>query len=383
MRSPAAVRWCLALIAALLCAAALASEPQPQIQLPPSPDRNYTVVGQALTIRPGTTTTYLRFSSGVSVKGTDFTLSSDVVELDITAGGLTSGEAFSLPKVANVKERVIQDPGKVTAEMARELKLPDARFSASALKRVSASGNVHVSAKGMSLDTTGLVSRDGGRSWATLGRCSISRTDPASGDKYELAADDVLYDTQTQRALAKGAVMGRFRMKDREPVDVQAEQCELNLASGALSVKGALHVQQGDLSLDCGSLEANLKQQTIMAGESPHLGQSSSGLALEANSLSVNLKTQAVVASGKITLTDSKRGVALNAGKLNADLRAKSYVATGNPVVTYGGSTFKGEKITVRQEGAKTVVEVEGEQKAHIDIDEVQTLKDEIKQPSK
>lgn len=381
MRSPAALRLCLALVAALLCAAAVAGEPQPQIHLPPSPDRNYTVVGQALTIRPGTQTTYLRFSSGVSVKGTDFELHSDVVELDIEAGGLTSGEAFSLPKVANVKERVIQDPGKVTAEMARELKLPDARFSASALKRVSAAGNVRVSAKGMSLNTSGLVSRDGGRSWATLGRCSISRTDPASGDKYELAADDVLYDTQTQRALAKGTVTGRFGMKDREAVDVQAEQCELNLASGALSVKGALHVQQGDLSLDCGSLEANLKQQTINAGASPHLGQTTSGLALDANSLSVNLKTQAVVATGKITLTDSKRGVTLTAGKLNADLHAKSYIATDHPIVTYGGSTFKGEKITVRQDGAKTVVEVQGEQKAHIDIDEVQSLKDTLKLP--
>jgi lipopolysaccharide export system protein LptA len=366
-----------------LCALALASEPAPQIELPPSPDRNYTIVGQALTIRPGTVTTYLRFSSGVSVKGADFSLSADVVELDIEASEMTSGEAFSLPKVENVKERVVQDPGKVTAEMARELKLPDARFSASAIKRVGASGNVRVSAKGMSLSTSGLVSQDGGRSWATTGRCSIIRTDPVSNEKYELAADDVLYDTQTQRALAKGAVAGRFGMKDREAVEVHAEHCELDLAKGALSVAGLIHVQQGALSLSCGSLEANLKQQTISTGDKPHLDEDKNGVSLDATSLSVNLKAQTVVATGQITLKDSKRGVSLTAGKLEADLRAKSYIATGNPVVTYGGSTFKGEKITVRQDGAKTVVEVEGEQNARIDIGEVQSLKGIGKQPPK
>lgn len=383
MRSPATLRVCLATIVALLCALVLASEPPPQIVLPPNPSRNYTVVGQALTIRPGTQTTYLRFSSGVSVKGTDFTLNADVVELDIEASEMTSGEALHLPKVENVKERVIQDPGKVTAEMARELKLPDARFSASAIKRVGASGNVRVSAKGMSLSTSGLVSRDGGRSWATVGRCSIVRTDPVSGDKYELAAENVVYDTQSQRALAKGKVTGRFGMKDREPVEVQAEQCELDLEKGALSVKGPLHVQQGDLALECGSLEANLKQQTIDAGENPHLGQAINGLTLDASKLSVNLKHQTVVATGKITLTDSKRGVSLTAGKLEADLRAKSYIATGNPVVIYGGSTFKGETITVHQDGQKTVVEVKGEQNAHIDIDEVQTRNGALIQPPK
>ncbi len=42
--------------------------------------------------------------------------------------------------------------------------------------------------------------------------------------------------------------------------------------------------------------------------------------------------------------------------------------------MTYGGSTFSGAKIVVHQEGGKTIVEVEGDQKARIDLDEVQDL---------
>lgn len=368
------VRAGLAVLAGVLCAGMLASGPPPMISVPAGKDRNYTLLGQALLIRPGAQTTYLRFSNGVSVKGTDFTLSADIVELDLASNEMPSAKEFKLPQLKDAGERVVRDPGQVTSEMARALKIPDARFSAGSLKRVAAAGNVRVVARGMALATSGLVSRDGGRSWATVGRCELQRTDPVSGDVYKLAADDVVYDTQTQRALAKGQVSGRFQARGGQAIEIQAGLCELDLARGTASVSGALTVQYGALTLTSGSLSADLKRQSITAHDQPHLVESKYGLVLDADELNVDLAAQLITAQGGIKLHDDKRGVDLTAGKLAADMRTRQFIASDQALVTYGGSTFSGAKIVVHQEGGKTIVEVEGDQKARIDLDEVQDL---------
>jgi lipopolysaccharide export system protein LptA len=374
MRASLILRVALALLAGMLCAGVLAGKPPPQITVPAAQGRNYTLVSQSLLIRPGPQTTYLRFSKGVCVKGRDFTLNADIVELDIAAGEMTGGKAFKLPRIKDAGERVVQDPGQVTSEMAHALKIPDARFSAGSLKRVAAAGNVRVVAQGMTLGAGGLVSKDGGRSWAAVGRCELQRTDPVSREKYKLAADDVVYDTKTQRALAKGQVRGRFQSRDGQATELVADLCELDLAQGAASASGSLSVIYGALTLTCGALTADLKQQHITARDKPHLADSKYGLALDADGLSVDLSAQTITAQGGIVLHDSKRGVDLTAGKVTAELKTKQFVATGKPLVTYGGSTFSGEKIVVRQEEGKTVVEVEGDQKARIDLDEVKEL---------
>lgn len=372
MRADLLLRLSLAMLAGVLCAGVLAGEPPPQVSVPAGKDRNYTLLGQSLLIRPGAQTTYLRFSKGVSVKGADFTLHADLVELDIASGEMSSANAFKLPKLKDAKERVVQDPGRVTAEMARELKIPDARFSANALKRVAAAGKVRVEARGMTLSTSGLVSQDGGRSWAAVGRCDLRRTDPVSGDRYALAADEVVYDTQTQRALAKGQVVGSFKSRNGQAIGLAAGLCELDLAQNKASASGALTVTYGALTLSCGSLTADLKRQLITAGDQPHLVEREYNLVLDADGLSVDLERELVTAQGSVAMRDEQRGVKLTAGKLAADLRSEQFTATINPLVTYRGSTFSGDKIVVRQEGGKTIVEVDGPQQARIDLDDVQ-----------
>ncbi len=76
----------------------LANEPPPRIDVPAGKDRNYTLLGQALLIRPGAQTTYLRFSNGVSRQGPDFTLSADIVELDLASSEMPSAKEFKLPQ---------------------------------------------------------------------------------------------------------------------------------------------------------------------------------------------------------------------------------------------------------------------------------------------
>ena len=294
-------------------------------------------------MRPGPGTTYFKFAGGVRVSGVDFNLSAAVVELDIESSEVTSGEAFKLPKLGEAKERAVGDPGKVAAEMVRELKLPDAQFSTRALKRLGASGNVSVSAKGITLSTSGLVSTDGGRSWATTGRCRLNRRDAATGDVYTLEADTVVYDTDTQRALARGAIAGEFRMGRNPPVVVHAGHCELDLAQTALTVSGGIKASFGELQLSCDTLSANLKQQAMQAGGSPHLEHSGYKVRMDADGLTVNLKTQRVHAKGNVKLFDDARGISMVAGELEADLPGKTLVATGSPSAQYRGSTFGGE----------------------------------------
>jgi lipopolysaccharide export system protein LptA len=348
-----------------------AAEPPPRVELPAKPpQRNFTVKSQTLHVRPGTSSTYFEFGGGVLVSGADFSLSADIVELDIESREVTSGEAFKLPKLGRAEERAVEDPGKAAAEMARELKLPDARFSTRALKRLGASGNVSVSAKGITLSTSGLVSTDGGRSWATTGRCRVNRRDPVSGDVYSMEADTVVYDTQTQRALARGAIVGKFSLGRNPPVEVHAEHCELDLAKTTLTVSGGLKASFGELQLRCDKLGADLKQQTIHASGAPHLEHGSYQVRMDADGLTVNLQTQRVHAQGGVKLYDDARGISVLAGELEADLPGKTLVATGSPSAQYQGSTFSGTKITVRQEAGKTVIEAEGPQQARIDISE-------------
>ena len=361
-------RWAIGLALPLLTAAA---EPMPIPQLPPPSARTFTLQSTALTIRPGQDTTYLVFSGGVSVTGKDFTLSADTVEVDVTSSIAMGGQGFKLPKKPESSERVVRDPGRAAAEMARELELPSANLTASAIKRVGAAGHVEVHGSGLKLSTGELVSTDGGRSWSAAGRSTISGSQAKTQQSYRLEADDLLFDTQTERAVARGNISGSFTRADDPPISVTAQRCELDLASQQLTASEGLTVTYGGVTLSCGDLSADFKASTLSASSSPRLTDTDNGLMLSATELSADLAAQQVNASGAIDLVSTAHGISLTAGQVSVNLKTKVLVASNAPLVRYRGSTYSGETITISDVDGKTVIEVTGEQQAHLDLDDL------------
>jgi lipopolysaccharide export system protein LptA len=366
-----------AAILGLLCALALGAgntPPPPQLKMPDDTGRSFTVTGSGLTVRPGAGVAYLSFSGPVDITGPDLHLSAKTVELDLISQEITQGQVLRLPKLPKGSEQAVRNPGKTAAEMAREMKIPDARFSESAIKRVGAAGGVSVTTKGISFETPALVSLDGGRSWTASGGCTVRKYDKATKDSYSIRAKTLVYDTQTQRASAEGEIEAHFARQGQDPLTLLAKRCEFDLAKGTLQIKDPLTVKFGSLVLNCGSLSADLNGGKLEAGGQPKIDDATRKLGLSASTVSVDIEKQTVIARGGVNAQDSKLGVTLTAGELSADIPGRVMVATGDPKVTRGRSVFSGKKITVRQQDGKTVVEVEGEQQARIDLEDTEGL---------
>ncbi|MCH7472258.1 hypothetical protein IIA79_04830 [bacterium] len=341
---------------------------------PPAAERTFSVRGAALTIQPGEETTYLRFSDGVTCSAQDFTLSADVVELRMLTGGATGGQALKLPKVAEPRENVVRDPGRIAAEMARELELPEARFSRSAIQHIAATGSVTVQARGVTFTTPELISTDGGRSWAALGRSTLAYSNKDNDEEYQLSAGHLLYDTESQRVLARGAIEGSFRHGGDPPIHMEAERMEMDVAQSKLAVQGYLLLHYKTLVLVCGApTGAEQGQAPLADGARPPAEGAGLNAQLSSDSssvsVSVDLLEQVVHAQGGVFLQDSELGITLSAGELIVDLRGMVLEASDGPELTYRGSVFKGTAITIRQEEQKTVIEVEGPQSARLNLE--------------
>jgi lipopolysaccharide export system protein LptA len=253
-----------------------------------------------------------------------------------------------------------------------------------------------------------VVSRDGGRSWAAEQRSTISAIQ--DGQSYELKADTLVYDTEKQHAAASGNIVASLSQGGQPPIRLSARRLELDMKSGQLTVSGGLTASYGDISLSSKgdvsadtrgerfsatgglsaqyggaslrgeSLSADLKSQRLTAGGGAHLEYPELGLTLDAGSLSFGIKSQQIEAGGGVTMHDSVRGVTASADSLSADMKAETLTVSGSPTVQYAGSTFTGEKIVIRQQNGKTVVDVEGPQRAKIDVE---ALQGELVEPQK
>lgn len=368
------MRW-ITIVLALLLIGALpllaASEPPAPVGLPAG-ERSLTVHSEALDITPGQAVVYLRFSKGVTVSSEQFQLTADVVEVDVDSGQILSGQDAKLPKVPADVKYIVREPGKVISEMASELDLPKAQFSQSSLRRVGAAGNVRVeNGEGVALTTSDLISTDGGRAWAASGRSSLTRDDGA-GNHAEMSADYLLLDTQANRALARGNISGRVEQPDYQAVVFEAESCEMDLDAQALHIRDGFHAEFGDLQLNCQTLFADLKQQVLYASDGPHLEDSATGLVLDADRVELHLAQRTALAQGQVRVEDSGRGIKLTSGRIEADLQSMVYTASNQPVLLYHDSSYTGTQITFTLGEDKTVIEVEGPQHAHINVEELQ-----------
>ena len=91
--------------------------------------------------------------------------------------------------------------------------------------------------------------------------------------------------------------------------------------------------------------------------------------------ITVDLDKQTLVASGGVVLTEPERGLTLTAQEVQVDLAARRAVATGAPELKYKDSFYRGEKITVEiREDKSILVEVEGEQSAELNLDQMPNL---------
>lgn len=343
----------------------------PRLTMPPEGGRSFTIRGEGLTIQPGEKSTYLRFAGPVVVTGPDFSLSADVVELDVAIAGLTGGEAFKLPKLPETTEHAAQDPGAAAAAMAKELKLPEARFNASAIERMGATGTVRVDARGIQLAAPTLVSNDGGNTWAAIGRTTLERVDASSGERYELAADSLVYDRQGQRAAAKGNVAGVFRHGTDTPVEVSAEHCEMDFRTQTMKIPAPLSVKYGSLVLTSGSLNADVGERVMKATGAADVQDTAHGLSMHAGSLVADLKARTIRATGGAEVTDTERGIVLTADTFDLNLERREVIASGSPVLRRGESVYSGKRILMREESGKTVIEVEGPQNLHLNLEDL------------
>jgi lipopolysaccharide export system protein LptA len=361
----------------------------PQIEQPEdTPARNFTIRGSNLTITPGETMSRLSFSGGVNCTTAEMELHADVLKLELRTAEVTGGTKYEGPKSAVEAQRLVDSPGETVRAMAAEMEIPRARFDESAIRQVVAQGNVRISSAAFSLQTSELASTDGGESWYTSGRSTISHCDE-TGACYELSSDYILYDMPNERALARGAISGSYRSgPDAEPVQISAERVELDIANSLINASEYLEVAYGDYVLCCGALAADIPNDLVRATDSPQLRQPGTGLIASAGELSVDLATMVLEASGGIRVSDPGRAIEMTAGQLTAYLEAtgiREHIrleAIGNPHLQRGESSFDGEKIVVFEEQGKTIIEVDGPQRARLDLDQLDTGKKEGAPPA-
>lgn len=365
-----------------------------------SHEPTYHLHGNGLVIKPTRESVTLSFDKGVTIEGKGFKLTAPQVHIAIKPTELIASGEIKLPKMPDEQQQaMVDDPGKAAREMARELELPEPEFSASALQRIEASGGIVAEAQGITLRTPALASTDGGRSWLAQGRTTLSRH--TKGEDYQLSAGSLLYDTQQQRAVAKGDVEATVKQGDQPPIKLSADSLNFGIESGELSLGGNLHLTYAGFTVSStpmhgnvksqsmgggklvgsgngmqatvGQVGVNLKQQSVSASGGVSISSEQKQLAVSAGTVGANLRTQQLEASGGVTLSDKLHGVEVSAGSISANLKKNSLTASGSPTVKFGGSSFTGETITVSQQKGKTVVEVNGEQTAKI-------LKDDVKQ---
>jgi hypothetical protein len=179
---------------------------------------------------------------------------------------------------------------------------------------------------------------------------------------------------------------------------VSAQRGELDLGKQHLSVAGSLTAAYGDISINCDGLNADLKAGIITTTGTATVNDSGLGVSVSSGSASVDLQSRSFTATGGVKADARQDGVTLSAAQAEGTLPDDAgkgegapagtvIVLTGEPVVHYKDSSFTGKKITVRQESGKdgkprTVIEVEGPQKAKLNLDELPALKGDMPKSS-
>jgi len=271
--------------------------------------------------------------------------------------------------------RIVQDPGRVIAEMTSEMRLPGAKIQDSSLKRVGAGGGVVVTVDSIRLETEQLVSTDGGVTWSTESRSTLTAIDPKTGIGSEIAADYLLYDIDSGRMLARGNIISRRIGPGKESLNAESQRFELDLNDGTLLASEGLKLFSGDYQMCCGRISADLESNTVVITDTPHLADNATGRSLDAETIESDLQGTRVTARGNVQFKDPLNSLSIDAGEVAADLESGVITATGKPVVRYRDSVMQGEAITVTIGPDDLVtVEITGPQSARLNLDELESI---------
>jgi len=357
-----------------------ATDPPEPLELPAT-ERVYTLKSEALTITPDKQeqVTHLLFSKGVTVAGEGISLSADTVELDVKSGEVGEYKRLKLPKMPEDPEHIVREPSQTIAEMGGELQLPEARFSQSSLREINAAGHVRVESEdGIVLTTEGLKSTDGGRAWVSTGRSLLQHVDE-QGNLAELSADVVQLNTESRFAEAIGNIEGSIVQRGiADPVEFKAQKCTLELQEekpAKLAISENLVVWSGVMELHCelltadlGTGEGNRRRGVLEASGSPLLIYGDSALQLTAETIQVDLpKNQAGPQAGEgdrgtlMAVITARGGVTatIEPNQLPALLAEKAPAAGED------------KRPAEDQKGGKFVIDVEGSQRARLDVDQL------------
>ena len=381
---------------------------------PEAQGRSYLVYASGLEINTQQDTTEMLFTGGVRIEGRGLLLYTDRLELVLRSDILPQSPQIELPaegmpSLPDVLEN--RSSGDDLAKIARELELPRAKFQSDSVRSLKASGNVRFEGQGVVISTDSVESRDGGLNWFGNGRTNMSMAGNGRGST-QLSADGIHLDSAAGIVTASGNITGSYSQPGREEsLRLETDNCIFNMNSGLVTVPGEVRLNYGTIDMLFSPLAGEAALQQSVAHElQPLVPQASPGQAMPpaAAGVSIDLPGRVVRARGSVHVADPERGIELDAlnldylmdeGRMTAwqvELKdighgmtmsaplveiytdEKRLEASGMPVLRYQSSSYTGERITVSENAdGLLVIEIEGQQLATLDLDELEHFGDE------
>jgi hypothetical protein len=264
-------------------------------------------------------------------------------------------------------------------QMARDIRGPSARLKPNAVKRIAASGDVHIAGPGLSLSTATLYSLDGGASWSA-GRAVAVLEDKDRAQRGSFSADMISFAVDRQSLLARGNLHGTLQQPKQETIELSAGELRADLQRQTAELGGGLTLRMGSIMLATAAhapmAELDLARKSVKLSGGFTLTDVGQGMELSGSGLRGNLSDQAIDVEGGVRLTDGTRGLLLTAGKLAAVLEPLRLTASDKVHLEYSKSTYDAEEAVVTRQGsgkgARYIVEMNGPQRGSIDVSELQ-----------
>jgi lipopolysaccharide export system protein LptA len=357
----------LGLLAAVLLLLPSAT-PRPVLYVPAGPAKvRYTIEGGSLTILNHPSYREFRYEGGVAFSGEGVKLTAGALYVEVNYGDVSGRDKIKLPTPDPAA--LERDPSGTAAQLAREIYLPSPELTPDMLQLIRATGGVEVAFGEVKLSAAELISADGGQTWHTAGRATVSAREAKTGGALELATDELSYNIASQTGHARGHITAKFSNAHQPAASISAGQLDFDVLKQRLAASGTVQTESSGLRLTCGSLSADLASQLLTAGGSPQLNEPERQLSLSADGLTYDMAHQLLSASGHVAAQDALHSASLTADGVEYAAAQERLTATGQPRLQQGNSSYTGEVLRVwREADGKLVVEVEGKQQGRIDL---------------
>jgi hypothetical protein len=399
----------------LLPVASAQSAPGNDPPIPKHPDeqgRSYLVYANGLEISPEGDTSTMVFSGGVSIEGRGLRLYTDTLSLTLRSDILPQSQDIRLPE-GELPDGESPTAGEDLSQMARDLKLPKARFQVDSVRSIKAVGNVRFEGHGVQISTHSVESRDGGLNWYGTGRTTLSMSGSGKGNT-QISANGLHLDSVSSIVTASGKINGVYTQRGNpDPLLLEAESCSFDMNSGIVTVPGEMTMSYGTIDMqispladaaalqgsvarelaplvpkaddatlneDSPGVSIDLRNRIVRARGSVHVEDPQHGIELNALNLDY-LMDEGRMTAWQVELQDIGHGMTLNAPKVEIHTEERRLEASGMPVLRYLSSSYTGERITVNEDDeGLLVIEIEGQQLATLNLDELEHFGDEAEE---